>query len=68
MNTRAPFRVATPMWHTEGESNSLTCPTPRVSGLVSAPDESAEQECNRPDQLRQCRYHCYSDLGFLLPI
>ena len=68
MNARAPFRVATPMWHTEGESNSLTCPTPRVSGLVSAPDESAEQECNRPDQLRQCRYHCYSDLGFLLPI
>ena len=56
------------MWHTEGEPNSVTCPTPRVSGLVSAPDESAEQECNRPDQLRQCRYHCYSDLGFLLPI
>ena len=68
VNARAPFRVATPMWHTEGEPNSVTCPTPRVSGLVSAPDEGTEQECNRPDQLRQCRYHCYSDLGFLLPI
>ena len=68
VNAHAPFHVATPMWHTKGEPNSVTCPTPRVSGLVSAPDESAEQECNRPDQLRQCRYHCYSDLGFLLPI
>ena len=39
-----------------------------VSGMVLATHEGAQQECNRPDQLRQCRYHCYSDLGFLLPI
>lgn len=39
-----------------------------VSGMVLATHEGAQQECNRPDQLWQCRYHCYSDLGFLLPI
>ena len=38
-----------------------------VSGMVLAPRQGAQQECNRPDQLRQCRDHCYSDLGFLLP-
>ena len=35
-----------------------------VSGMVLAPYQGAKQECNRPDQLRQCRDHCYSDLGF----
>ena len=39
-----------------------------VSGMGLAPHQGAKQECNRPDQLRQCRYHCYSDLGFLLPV
>lgn len=39
-----------------------------VSGMVLAPHQGAKQECNRPDQLRQCRDHCYSDLGFLLPV
>ena len=39
-----------------------------VSGMVLATHEGAQQECNRPDQLRQCRDHCYSDLGFLLPV
>ena len=39
-----------------------------VSGMVLAPHRGAQQECNRPDQLRQCRDHCYSDLGFLLPV
>ena len=39
-----------------------------VSGTVLAPHQGAKQECNRPDQLRQCRDHCYSDLGFLLPV
>ena len=39
-----------------------------VSGMVLAPHQGANQECNRPDQLRQCRDHCYSDLGFLLPV
>ena len=39
-----------------------------VSGMVLAPYQGAKQECNRPDQLRQCRDHCYSDLGFLLPV
>lgn len=39
-----------------------------VSGMVLATHQGAQQECNRPDQLRQCRDHCYSDLGFLLPI
>ena len=39
-----------------------------VSGLVLATHQGAQQECNRPDQLRQCRDHCYSDLGFLLPV
>ena len=39
-----------------------------VSGMVLAPRQGAKQECNRPDQLRQCRDHCYSDLGFLLPV
>lgn len=31
-----------------------------VSGMVLAPHQGAQQECNRPDQLRQCRDHCYS--------
>lgn len=39
-----------------------------VSGMVLAPHQGAKQECNRPDQLRQCRDHCYSDLGFQLPV
>ena len=39
-----------------------------VSGMVLATREGAQQECNRPDQLRQCRDHCDSDLGFLLPV
>ena len=39
-----------------------------VSGMVLATHQGAQQECNRPDQLRQCRDHCYSDLGFLLPV
>ena len=39
-----------------------------VSGMVLAPRQGAKRECNRPDQLRQCRDHCYSDLGFLLPV
>ena len=39
-----------------------------VSGMVLATHEGAQQECNRPDQLWQCRYHCYSDLGFLRAI
>ena len=39
-----------------------------VSGMVLAPHQGAKQECDRPDQLRQCRDHCYSDLGFLLPV
>ena len=39
-----------------------------VSGMVLAPHQGAKPECNRPDQLRQCRDHCYSDLGFLLPV
>ena len=39
-----------------------------VSGIVLAIHQGAKQECNRPDQLRQCRDHCYSDLGFLLPV
>ena len=38
-----------------------------VSGMVLATRGGAQQECNRPDQLRQCRDHCYSGLGFLLP-
>ena len=39
-----------------------------ASGIVLATHQGAQQECNRPDQLRQCRDHCYSDLGFLLPV
>ena len=39
-----------------------------ASGIVLATHQGAQQECNRPDQLRQCRNHCYSDLGFLLPV
>ena len=39
-----------------------------VSGMVLAPYQGAKQECNRPDQQRQCRDHCYSDLGFQLPV
>ena len=39
-----------------------------VSGMVLATHQGTQQECNRPDQLQQCRDHCYSDLGFLLPV
>ena len=39
-----------------------------ISGMILATHQGAQQECNRPDQLWQCRDHCNSDLGFLLPV
>ena len=54
-------------WHNGGGDEQLPLFDSPVSGMVLAPRQGAKQECNRPDQLRQCRDHCYSDLGFLLP-
>ena len=54
-------------WHNGGAEQLPLFDSP-VSGVVLAPHQGAKQECNRPDQLRQCRDHCYSDLGFLLPV
>ena len=54
-------------WHNGGAEQLPLFDSP-VSGMVLAPHQGAKQECNRPDQLRQCRDHCYSDLGFLLPV
>ena len=54
-------------WHNGGAEQLPLFDSP-VSGMVLAPRQGAKQECNRPDQLRQCRDHFYSDLGFLLPV
>ena len=54
-------------WHNGGAEQLPLFDSP-VSGVVLAPHQGAKQECDRPDQLRQCRDHCYSDLGFLLPV
>ena len=54
-------------WHNGGAEQLPLFDSP-VSGIVLAPHQGAKQECNRPDQLRQCRDHCYSDLGFQLPV
>ena len=55
-------------WHNGGGAEQLPLFNSPVSGMVLAPRQGAKQECNRPDQLRQCRDHCYSDLGLLLPV
>ena len=54
-------------WHNGGAEQLPLFDSP-ASGIVLATHQGAQQECNRPDQLRQCRNHCYSDLGFLLPV
>ena len=54
-------------WHNGGAEQLPLFDSP-ASGIVLATHQGAQQECNRPDQLRQCRDHCYSDLGFLLPV
>ena len=55
-------------WHNGGGAEQLPLFDSPASGIVLATLQGAQQECNRPDQLRQCRNHCYSDLGFLLPV
>ena len=54
-------------WHNGGAEQLPLFDSP-VSGMVLAPHQGAKQECDRPDQLRQGRDHCSSDLGFLLPV